>query len=289
MRAESRKKPDWLKAKLPTGNTFFRVKRYLQERGLNTICQSARCPNISECWGNGNATFLILGDTCTRNCLFCSVKTGKPEGINKDEVERIYEVIKILNLKYVVITSVTRDDLEDEGSNHFKNVVEHIKSNNKNIIIELLIPDFNANKRLLDNIFTSNPEVIAHNVETVRNLYPYVNRSFDNYKISLNLLKMISDSGFITKSGIMVGLGENFDEIFKTFDDLLNSGVDLLTIGQYLQPTKKNIPVKKYYTPEEFEVLKEKGVKMGFKEIESGPLVRSSYNADKMYYNYIIK
>ena len=289
MRAESRRKPDWLKAKLPTGNTFFRVKRYLQERGLHTICQSARCPNISECWGNGNATFLILGDICTRNCLFCSVKTGKPEGINKDEAKRIYEVIKILNLKYVVITSVTRDDLSDEGSNHFKNVVEYIKSNNKNIKVELLIPDFNANKNLLENVFTSKPEVIAHNIETVKSLYPYVNRSFDNYKISLNVLKMISDSGFITKSGIMVGLGESIDEILETFDDLLNSGVELLTIGQYLQPTKKNIPVKKYYSPKEFEVLKEKGLKMGFKEIESGPFVRSSYNADKMYYNYIGK
>jgi len=289
MRAESRRKPDWLKAKLPTGNTFFRVKRYLQERGLHTICQSARCPNISECWGNGNATFLILGDICTRNCLFCSVKTGKPIGVNKDEAKKIYEVIKILNLKYVVITSVTRDDLSDEGSNHFKNVVEYIKSQNENIKIELLIPDFNANKSLLDIVFSSKPDVIGHNIETVKSLYPYVNRSFDNYKISLNVLKMISDSNFITKSGIMVGLGENFDEILKTFEDLLESGVELLTIGQYLQPTKKNIPVKKYYTPDEFEELKEKGLKLGFKEIESGPFVRSSYNADKMYYNYIGK
>jgi lipoic acid synthetase len=286
MRSELRKrkpKPSWLKAKTPSGKRYFRIRKELEDRQLHTICQKARCPNIGECWHNYHATFLILGDICSRNCSFCSVKSGKPTPVNSQEAEWILEMTEIMELKYVVITSVTRDDLPDGGSSQFAHVIRVLKSNKSNIKIEVLVPDFKGSLMDLETVLQAKPDVLNHNLETIRRLYTAVNRPEKNYDISLNVLKSAKDRGFITKSGIMVGLGEQMNELEKLFGDLRSSGVNLLTIGQYLQPTHINIPVSKYYTPEEFEELKKLAMSIGFTDVVSGPFIRSSYHAQEMF------
>jgi lipoic acid synthetase len=276
-------KPKWLKAQIPSGKDYFKIKNSLEKRNLSTICQQARCPNISECWNNYHATFLIMGDTCSRNCSFCSVQTGKPAPLLGEEPQRVLEMVDIMKSKYVVITSVTRDDLEDGGSAHFAHVITHLKTHRPDVKIEVLIPDFKGNTRHVDRVLDAGPDVLNHNLETVKRLYPHVNRKPENFHISLSVLRYGHDKGFITKSGIMVGLGETKEEIKETFQDLRESGVDLLTIGQYLQPTKGNVPVEKFYTPEEFGELKEIALSCEFRGVESGPFVRSSYKAHEMY------
>ncbi|NIM12008.1 MAG: lipoyl synthase [Candidatus Aminicenantes bacterium] len=276
-------KPKWLKAQIPGGEDYFRIKKNLEKRGLSTICQRARCPNISECWNNYHATFLIMGDTCSRNCTFCSVKSGNPAPLHPEEAQRVLEMVEIMKSTYVVITSVTRDDLEDGGSSHFAGVIALLKARRPGLKIEVLIPDFKGNTRHVDTVLDAGPDVLNHNLETVRRLYPHVNRKPENYHISLEVLRYGHDKGFITKSGIMVGLGETIEEIKETLQDLRESGVELLTIGQYLQATRENVPVEKFYTPEEFEELKEMAFSCGFRGVESGPFVRSSYKANKMY------
>ena len=276
-------KPGWLKAAIPAGKNYFKIKKALEERNLCTICQQAKCPNISECWNNYHATFLIMGDTCSRNCAFCSVKHGVPEPLDSKEPERIVEMTNILDARYVVITSVTRDDLEDGGSSHFADVIRTLKKHKPGVRIEVLIPDFKGNIRHLETVLDARPDVLNHNLETVRRLYPHVNRKPFNYLISLQVLKHSKACGFITKSGIMVGLGETLDELKESFQDLRNSGVDLLTIGQYLQPAHENVRVERFYTPEEFERLKELALSFGFTDAIAGPFVRSSYNADQMF------
>jgi lipoic acid synthetase len=276
-------KPKWLKAQIPGGEDYFRIKKNLEKRSLSTICQRAKCPNISECWKNYHATFLIMGDNCSRNCAFCAVKSGTPAPLHPEEAQRVLEMVDIMKSKYVVITSVTRDDLEDGGSSHFAGVIVHLKTRRPGVKIEVLIPDFKGSTRHMDTVLNTGPDVLNHNLETVQRLYPHVNRKPENYHISLQVLRYSHDKGFVTKSGIMVGLGETTAEIKETFQDLRESGVHLLTIGQYLQPTKENVPVDRFYTPEEFEELKKMALSCGFTGVESGPFVRSSYNAHKMY------
>ena len=276
-------KPTWLKAQIPAGEDYFKIKKNLEQRNLATICQQARCPNISECWNNYHATFLIMGDTCTRNCTFCSVTPGKPGPLLPEEPKRVLEMVEILEATYVVITSVTRDDLEDGGSSHFAAVITHLKTHRPELKIEVLIPDFKGNMQHLDTVLGAAPDVLNHNLETVRRLYPRLNRPAQNYLTSLKVLRYSHENGFITKSGIMVGLGETPEELKELFQHLRESGVRLLTIGQYLQPTKENAAVEKFYTPEEFGELKEMALASGFTAVESAPFVRSSYRARQMY------
>ena len=275
-----KRKPSWLKVKIPSGKKFNRLNKIIKESNLHTICKEAKCPNAGECFGHGTATFLILGNVCTRKCLYCNVKHGKPEKINENEPKKIAETVKKLNLKYVVITSVTRDDLKDEGSNVFLNTIDEIKKLNK-AKVELLIPDLNEDN--LKKIIKAKPDVLGHNIEVAKNLFKRL-RPQGDYSISLNLLKGIKkiDKNQKTKSGLMVGLGESKEDIVRTMKDLIKAEVDFLTIGQYLQPRKDLAEVKKFYTPEEFEEFKKIGLKLGFKHVESGPLVRSSYRADKL-------
>lgn len=279
------KKPDWLKIKLPSGNEFKEVFALLKDYNLSTVCQEARCPNIGECWAKKSATIMILGKICTRACRFCAVTTGNPKGyLDPEEPENVAKVIKELGLKYVVITSVDRDDLEDSGSGHYARTVLTIKEKNTHTKIEALIPDFNGREELLKNIIEAKPYVLGHNLETVRRLTPFIRDKRCSYEKSLQVLKIARqmDSNVLTKSGFMLGLGEEEEEIKQTLKDLKNVGVDIVTIGQYLQPTKRHIPVQKYYTPEEFKKFKEIGEAMGIKFIFSGPLVRSSYHASEI-------
>lgn len=276
-------KPKWLKAKIPAGEDYFKIKKSLEKRNLSTICQRAKCPNISECWNSFHATFLIMGDTCSRNCTFCSVKAGSTKDLLPEEPQRVLEMTDIMKAKYVVITSVTRDDLEDGGSSHFASVITHLKTNRPDVKIEVLIPDFMGNTSQIDTVLDAKPDVLNHNLETVKRLYTHVNRPEQNYRRSLEVLCYSHDKGFITKSGIMVGLGETMDEIKVLLKDLRENHVQLLTIGQYLQPTKENVNVEKFYAPEEFSRLKELALSYGFTGVESGPFVRSSYKAHDMY------
>jgi len=276
-------KPGWLKIKIPSGTELFSLKKSLESKNLHTICQDAKCPNMNECWNNNNATFLIMGNICSRNCLFCSVSTGTPTPLDKNEPENILKMVNMMELKYAVITSVTRDDLKDGGAEHFASVIDKLKSDKPNLLVEVLIPDFKGIRNDIDKVLKAKPDVLNHNIETVRRLYPIVNRNISNYDVSMSVLKYAKKKEFITKSGIMVGLGETEKELLELFDELLINGVDLLTIGQYLQPTGKSIPVHKYYKPEEFTKLKDKAILAGFKAVESGPFVRSSYRAENMY------
>ncbi|MCK4890006.1 MAG: lipoyl synthase [Candidatus Aminicenantes bacterium] len=276
-------KPDWLRIKIPAGKDLFKLKKDLTSRGLHTICQDAKCPNMSECWNKNHATFLTLGNICSRNCGFCSVETGQCEEPDKHEPEKISEMVKIMGLKYVVITSVTRDDLSDGGSAHYKKILDKLKREFPDLKVEVLIPDFKGDQKAIETVLQGNPDVLNHNIETVRELYKSVNRKEENYKISLSVLKYSSSRKFITKSGIMVGMGETTGQLRELFSVLLENGVDILTIGQYLQPTPENIKVKEYITPEKFLELKEMAETMGFRAVESGPFVRSSYNASALY------
>lgn len=277
------KKPLWLKVKFPSDENFFRVSSVLKEGKINTICRSAMCPNISECWSRGTATFLILGDVCTRNCGFCAVRKGTPLPLSEDEPSRIAETVSELCLRYAVVTSVTRDDLPDGGASHFASTIRAIKEKTPEVKVEVLIPDFNGDEKALEAVVQAAPDILNHNLETAESMYPGINRPKANYRRSLEVLQNAREMGALTKSGLMVGLGEEESEIIQSFSDLRKAGCGLLTIGQYLQPSKKHAPVAKYYTPAEFVRLKRIAVGFGFREVESGPLVRSSYKAHQMY------
>jgi len=279
-----RRHPDWLKVKIGSGEQFTKMKTLLRKAKLHTICEEAKCPNIAECFGCGAAVFLILGDICTRNCRYCNVKHGRPLPLNDDEPKDVADSVKQLGLKYVVVTSVTRDDLHDGGASVFFETVKEIKEQNKKCKVEILIPDFQGNTDALKKVIDACPDVINHNIEVVEDLFLKI-RPDGNYKTSLNVLKNIKKikDNMPTKSGFMIGLGENQDQIIKTMKDLRNAGVEILTIGQYLQPTREHIKIRKYYTPEQFNDFKAIAIEMGFKHVESGPLVRSSYHADKAF------
>jgi len=279
-RPERRKKPDWLKVKLPTGKEYAKVRGIVDNYKLNTICQSGNCPNMGECWGAGTATFMILGNICTRSCGFCSVATGKPEAIDKFEPLRVAKSVKLMNVKHCVITSVDRDELEDGGSITWAETVNAIRKISPETTLETLIPDFKGEKHNIQRIIDVAPEIVSHNIETIRRLTRKV-RIQAKYDRSLEVLKYLKDSGMKTKSGIMVGLGETQEEVLETMHDLRAVGVDVLTVGQYLQPTPKHLPVVEYIKPEVFDMFKKAGLDMGFRFVESGPLVRSSYHAER--------
>ncbi len=276
----TRKKPDWLKVKVPLGTTYKLVNEIVKTHHLNTICTSGKCPNLAECWGNGTATLMILGDICTRACKFCAVKTGRPLEVDENEPKNVALSVKKLKLKHVVITSVDRDDLPDGGARIWAATIRKIKELNPQTTIETLIPDFDGREHDIQLVIKAAPEVISHNLETVKRLTPLV-RSRAKYERSLKVLKYIADSGVATKSGIMLGLGEVFDEVVETMQDMRDCGVTILTIGQYLQPTHSHLPVAEYIKPEVFAEYQKIGLKMGYKFVESGPLVRSSYHAEK--------
>ncbi|DAC73332.1 MAG TPA: lipoyl synthase [Thermoplasmata archaeon] len=275
-----RRHPDWLKVRIGGGENFSKVKTLLRTAKLHTICEEARCPNIAECFGGGTAVFLILGNVCTRDCRYCNVTHGAPSILNDHEPSDIAESVRTLGLKYVVITSVTRDDLNDGGASVFSKTVKEIRQLNNNCKIEVLIPDFRGNNEAIQKIIDAAPDVINHNIEVVEDLFPLI-RPQGGYQRSLDVLKTIKtkEQRIPTKSGLIVGLGETTEQILATIHDLRAAGVDFLTIGQYLQPTRGHAEVKKYYTPEEFSELKKSAFQLGFVHVESGPLVRSSYHA----------
>lgn len=274
-------KPDWLKVKIPSGKEYLKVKEVVETRGLHTICSSGKCPNQSECWTAGTATFMILGNTCTRSCQFCNVATGAGEEVDIFEPAKVAESIRVMGLKHAVITSVDRDDLPDGGANHWKKTVEMIRKKNPGVTIETLIPDFKGEWKNLDPILEVKPEVVSHNIETVERITKKV-RIQAKYWRSMEVLNRLKEGGIPkTKSGIMVGLGESDEEVIQTMKDLVAQGVDILTIGQYLQPTKKHLPVVEFVTPEKFKEYKRLGEELGFYHVESGPLVRSSYHAER--------
>jgi len=275
----TRRLPRWMKMQMPKGESYSKVKNTVKKHNLNTICTSGNCPNIGDCWNRGTATFMILGEICTRSCKFCGVKTGKPLSVDWDEPNRIAESVKLMKVKHCVITSVDRDDLEDGGAAFWADTIKKIKIINPETTIEALIPDFDNTKENIEKVIDAKPEVISHNLETVERLTPHI-RSRAKYKSSLQVLKQISDSGLVAKSGIMLGLGESEDEIIKTMDDLLAVGCKVMTIGQYLAPTKDHMPVVEYITPDRFEEYHKIGIDKGFEFVESSPLVRSSYKAE---------
>jgi lipoic acid synthetase len=275
-----RRHPDWIKVKAPGDANYLRLKRILRDKNLHTVCEEARCPNIGECWGNKTATFLILGDTCTRGCRFCTIDKGKPLALDPEEPRNVALVVKDLGLDHIVVTSVNRDDLPDGGAGHFAKTVFWIKNLNPGIRVELLIPDFEGNLAALKAVVDSGIEILNHNIETVPRLYGKV-RPGHTYECSLGILreakKMRGD--MLTKSGFMVGVGETGDEVMRTLRHLRENEVDIVTIGQYLQPSNRQLRVERYLGPEEFEAFKTAGEKLGFRHVESGPLVRSSYHA----------
>jgi len=272
--------PTWLKMQRAKGENYSRVKNLVSGNNLHTICTSGNCPNIGECWNAGTATFMILGDICTRSCKFCGVKTGKPLHVDRDEPARLAGSIKTMKLKHAVITSVDRDDLDDSGSGFWAETIRAIKRLNPEVTIEALIPDFDGREEDIMRVINAGPDVISHNLETVRRITPGI-RSRAKYDRSIDLLKFIALSGVTTKSGIMVGLGETDKEVFETMDDLLKVGCKVMTIGQYLQPTLDHYPVIEYIHPDRFEQYHLAGLEKGFKFVESSPLVRSSYHAEK--------
>ncbi len=275
------KKPDWLKIKLPVGNEFVGVRKNIEENKLHTICQSGKCPNMDECWGAGTATIMILGNVCTRSCQFCNVATGKPESVDIFEPARVADSILKMGVKHIVITSVDRDDLIDGGSKIWNQTIKAIRRKAPGVTMETLIPDFKGNRENLDRIVEANPEIVSHNLETVERLSRKV-RVQAKYDVSLDVLLYLKENGIRrTKSGVMLGLGEEESEIIETMDALREHKVDVLTLGQYLQPTKNHLPVHRYVTPEEFKKYEEIGLSKGFLFVESGPLVRSSYHAEK--------
>jgi len=275
------KKPEWLRVKLPVGKKYTDLRGLVDKYKLNTICTSGSCPNMGECWGEGTATFMILGNICTRSCGFCGVKTGKPEQVEWDEPEKVARSIHLMKIKHAVITSVDRDDLKDGGSIIWAETVEAIRRANPNTTLETLIPDFRGDKVNIDRILAVAPEVISHNLETVRRLTREV-RIQAKYDRSLEVLRYLKDSGQIrTKSGIMLGLGEKEEEVIETLHDLHKAKVDIITIGQYLQPSKKHLPVHEFINPDQFDKYKRIGLDLGIKYVESGALVRSSYRAEK--------
>ena len=279
-RQDSRERlPRWMKMKMPKGGSYSKVKNMVAKHGLHTICTSGNCPNIGECWNRGTATFMILGDICTRNCKFCGVTSGKPLPPDEGESARVAESVKIMGLKHCVITSVDRDDLPDLGAEIWEQTVVEIKKKNPGTTIEVLIPDFQGREEMINRIILAKPEVISHNLETVERLTPKI-RSAAKYRRSLEVLKFIARSGITAKSGIMLGLGETREEVLQTMDDLLAAGCKVMTIGQYLAPTKNHLPVSEYIHPDVFAEYRETGLAKGFVFVESHPLVRSSYHAE---------
>lgn len=273
-------KPEWLKIKLHDGEGFAEVAHIVERHGLHTICSSGKCPNKAECWSRKTATFMILGNICTRGCKFCATPTGKPLPIEPNEPERVAESIRLMGLRHAVITSVDRDDLADAGADHWQKVVGAIKTINPNTTVEVLLPDFDGKRELIEVALATRPHIVGHNLETVERITPLV-RSRAKYRTSLEALRIMSESGIPTKSGLMVGLGETHEEILEALKDLRSVGVEIVTLGQYLRPTAKHYPVDRYVTPEEFDQLKEEALAMGFKYVASAPLVRSSYLADR--------
>ncbi len=278
--SEVLKKPKWLKVKLPTGQAFKNVRGITKSHNLHTICESGNCPNMGECWGEGTATFMILGNICTRSCGFCNVMTGRPLAVDASEPKKVARSIKLMKVKHAVITSVDRDDLKDGGASIWVETINEIRKENPHTTMETLIPDFKGRLKDIQPIIDVAPEVVSHNVETVRRLTKKV-RIQAKYDRSLDTLRFLYEGGVKTKSGIMLGLGETEDEVIETMQDLRCVGVQIITIGQYLQPTKKHLPVLEYVTPEQFDKYKVIGLSLGFKHVESSPLVRSSYHAEK--------
>ena len=280
--SNTERKPSWLKIKLPQGAEYPNVKKIVELNQLHTICASGKCPNIGECWSKGTATFMIAGEICTRSCKFCATQTGKPLPLDKEEPKKIASSVKLMRLKHCVITSVDRDDLEDKGAEHWALTIQEIRKENPNTIIEVLTPDFDGRKELLDIVFKAKPDIFGHNMETVKRLSSQV-RSRAKYDLSLDVLRQANEVGLIVKSGIMVGLGEKEEEVVELMRDLRAVGCKLFTIGQYLQPTKNNIPIEEYVIPAQFAKYKEIGTNLGFDNVESGPLVRSSYMAEETF------
>ena len=274
------KKPDWLRVKLPTGKEYAQVRKLVSDHKLHTICESGNCPNMGECWGAGTATFMILGNICTRSCGFCAVATGRPLPADENEPKRVAESVRLMKVKHCVITSVDRDDLKDGGSIIWQKTINEVRAQSPETTMETLIPDFAGKWENLQRIIDVMPEIVSHNMETVRRLTRQV-RIQAKYDRSLEVLKRLKEAGVKTKSGVMLGLGETEQEVMETMDDLRHVGVDVLTLGQYLQPTLKHLPVVEYIKPEVFVRLKEIGLSKGFRFVESGPLVRSSYHAEK--------
>ncbi len=274
------KRPEWLKVKLPIGENYSEVFQLMRNNKLNTVCEEARCPNMGECWNRKTATFMILGDICTRSCGFCNVKVGLPSELDLDEPRRVADAVEKLRLKHVVITSVNRDELKDGGASVFAETIKRIRVKNQNTTIEILIPDFKGDESAFEIILNNPPDILNHNLETVERLYHAV-RPQAKFQRSLDLIKWFSSRNLKTKSGMMVGIGETNDEVIEAMNDLYNHGCNIVTIGQYLQPTKNHLPVDRYVTPEEFLFFKNEGLKIGFEFVESSPLVRSSYHADE--------
>jgi lipoic acid synthetase len=274
------KKPSWLRVKLPTGESYKHVRGLVDTHKLHTICESGNCPNMGECWGEGTATFMILGNTCTRSCGFCAVATGRPDPIDWDEPQRVAEAIHLMKVKHAVITSVDRDEIKDGGSVIWYNTIKAVKALNPATTLETLIPDFKGEKHNIQRIIDAAPEVVSHNVETVERLTRHV-RIQAKYWRSMEVIRTLKQGGMRTKSGIMLGLGETMEEVVQTLHDLADNGCDVVTIGQYLQPTKKHLPVNRFVHPDEFAALKEIGYQLGLDYVESGPLVRSSYHSER--------
>ena len=281
--SEVMKKPKWLKVKLPTGQAYKNVRGITKSHDLHTICESGNCPNMGECWGEGTATFMILGNICTRSCGFCNVMTGRPLAVDVLEPKKVARSVKLMEVKHAVVTSVDRDDLKDGGASIWVETINEIRKENPHTTMETLIPDFKGRLKDIQPIIDVAPEVVSHNVETVRRLTKKV-RIQAKYDRSLDTLRFLYEGGIKTKSGIMLGLGETEDEVIETMHDLRKVGVQIVTIGQYLQPTKKHLPVFEYITPEQFKKYEEIGKSLGFRHVESGPLVRSSYHAEKHIY-----
>ena len=274
------RKPHWLKIKLPLGQSYTKVKEIVTKHNLHTICTSGQCPNMGECWGSGTATLMILGDICTRSCRFCAVKTGVPKSIDQNEAENVAQSVELMKLKHCVLTSVDRDDLSDGGASVWAETIRAIKKRTPEVTIEALVPDFMGEYASLQKVIEVRPEIISHNLETIKRLTPKI-RSKAKYERSLDVVRKISESGIIAKSGIMVGIGETDEEVYETMNDLYNIGCSVMTIGQYLQPTLQHLAVQRYVHPDTFEAYRKAGLKIGFKHIESSPLVRSSYHAEK--------
>lgn len=277
---ERKKKPDWLRVKLPVGENYAKVRKLVDQHKLHTICESGNCPNMGECWGEGTATFMILGNVCTRSCTFCAVATGRPPEYDAEEPKRVAEAIKLMGVKHAVITSVNRDELKDRGAEIWYETVVETKKASPETTIETLIPDVKANWDALYRMIDGGQEVVSHNMETVESLYRRV-RPQAKYQRSLDQIKLTNEAGKRTKSGIMLGLGETDDEVYKAMDDLVVHGLHILTLGQYLQPTKRHIEVAEFIHPDKFDHFREEGLKRGLKYVESGPLVRSSYHAER--------
>jgi lipoic acid synthetase len=278
-----RPRPEWLKVRLPLGERFSDLKHLIDGQGLHTVCEEARCPNMAECWNAGTATFMILGDVCTRSCGFCAVKTGRPEGLDLQEPFRVAEAIRTMGVRHAVITSVNRDELPDGGAAVFAETIRQARLVNPSITVEVLIPDFRGVAWALEIVMAAKPDILNHNTETVPRLYMKV-RPQAKYERTLELLQRARTGGMVTKSGLMLGLGETIEEVLQVMKDLSAAGCQILTLGQYLQPTKDHLPVERYVHPDEFRWLKGKGISMGFRHVESGPLVRSSYHAETQRY-----